>query len=212
MKAQNHYDNFNGAVLNAAVWPSSYGTVGFASGGLQYTIASGGANYHGVTGPTVDLTSSFAMIELVSAGNQALVTLEVFPLQFIYDANNTMTFFINQNVLSVRKTIAGSGSQVGSTTPYSSTTHRFFRIRESNNVVYFDHSPDSRAWTNFQSETVANLFAVTSLVMEPSAGVWSSEASGTTVLLDNYNITKLGINPTFKKTMRPYPFAPCRAR
>jgi hypothetical protein len=213
MKTENHYDTFDGAVINSAIWASQFGTVGFNLGDLQLTVAAGGANYEGLTGVGgFDLTSSYSIMEVTNAGNQALVSLEVYPLQLCLDSSNKLSWLINQNFISCYKVVAGVSTQIGANTAYLTGVHRFFRIREADGVVYWDYSSDRIDWVNFRSELVSNLFDITNLFCEPAAGVYASELSGSTVRFNNYNITKKGESPTFVKRLRPAIFTPSRAR
>lgn len=188
------------------------GNINVVSSQLQIQALSGGANYSNITSiASYDLTSSYAFIELVSAGNQALVSFEIYPMFLQLDANNALFFLVSGNFIAAYKKIAGVSSIVGSGAAYVNATHRFVRIREENDVIYWDYSADRVTWVAFQNATVASLFAVTALKIRIECGVYANEVSTTQALFDNVNMKNAGQPPFFRKS-RPRPFAPSRAR
>lgn len=212
MKTSDLQETFNGGVLNAGVWATYSGTPAVSGSALTLTIASGAANYHGITSvASYDLTSSYVQSELTNAGNQALASLETYPLFLELDANNALMFIVTGNATTVYEKVAGVTTFLNSAA-YSTTAHRFFRIRESDNIIYWETSPDKVSWSVLHSKDVATLFAVTSLKIVVLAGVYASEVSGTAITVDNINLTQKAVNPKFVKTSSPYPFSPRRAR
>lgn len=150
---------------------------------LTSTLA---ANYGGLTSlATYDLTGSYAFSQLVDAGNQALTSLEVYPLE-LTTGTNALAIMVNVNTVYARKKLAGSYTTVGSTVAYNSTTMKWFRIRESGGTTFWDYAADpSSTWTNIAS--VANPITVTALVGGVTIGTWQTEGSQSTVKVNNFN-------------------------
>lgn len=212
MKTELIQETFNENVLNAGMWATSVGTPAASGSQLTFTIALGAANYHGITGvPVTDLTNSFAMTELTNAGNQALVSLEVYPVWVQVDANNGALFLVSGNTVICYDRISGVNT-LRASVAYNAVNHRFFRIMESEGNLLWQTSPDRITWTTQFTKDIASLFAVTAVYIRIEAGAYAAEASGTSVTVDNVNVTKKGENPVFVKRLRPAIFSPSRAR
>lgn len=139
-------------------------------------------------GPRVDdFTGGSASIQVTDAGNQALASWEVYPLQLNVDASNSIQFVISGDVVYAKKKIAGSTSTVGSSIAYNSTTMKYFRIRESAGVTYWDYSIDGTTWINLAS--AANPLAVTAMYPQIFAGTYSAEGSTTVASFDDFVLT-----------------------
>lgn len=177
-------DMFNGASIDAALW-SSYGTgVSIDSGKLKVVIASGGANYSGIESlTTYDLTSSAANVKIHDAGNQSLASIEVEMSLFI-DSNNRVFLNLNNGTLRAYKEVAGVTTSLASTA-WSGSTKNYWRIRSTSGTTYWEYSADGKTWTVLHS--AANPIAVTALKYQLNAGVYSSEATPTTVKFDDAN-------------------------
>lgn len=181
-------DNFDDNSINGTLW-YTYGLgVSEASGTSRFATQTT-AQYSGWgSNSAYDLTGSYVEIEFVDAGSRSITSLEIQPIQLIKDANNTIDFFLGSGTtILARKKVAGVRTTVASET-YSSTDHRFLRIRESGGTIYWDKAATGGAWVNIGS--VANPFAITSLTSEYVVGTYSNEASTTTVIFDNFNIVR----------------------
>lgn len=212
MKTSQFSTNFGGNIINAGEWVTEAGTPAVSSGALTLTIASGAGNYHGIRSVgTFDLTSSYVQTELTSAGDQALASLEVYPILCDADANNSVFFVVNLNSVICYKKVATVVTNAASFA-YSATSHRFFRFMENDGILYWQTAPDGVTWSTGYSEAVSTLFGVTSLDIVIISGVYAVEASGTVVTVDNVNMTKKGESPIFVKRLRPAIFTPGRAR
>lgn len=189
-KFQDFRDSFNDNSIGA-VW-GSYGTtttVAETGGSLVFNTSTS-AGYGGLDSiATYDLTSSFALMQLLSAGNQSLASMEVVPVQVTKDTNNALFWYVNGGSLIAYKKVASSVTIVSSTT-YSAAVHQWFRIREASGTTYYEYSTDGVGWTVFTS--LANPFALTALTVDPSVGTYATEASGTTVIMDNFNCPPIG--------------------
>lgn len=201
-------ETFDANVLNTTQWPSTFGTVAASGGALVLTVNSGASNYSGLSTNTFDLTDSYCFSQLVNSGNQALTSFEIFMLQMRLDANNGVSWILNNNTLRARRKVAGVNTDVA-TTAFDANVHKYFRIREHNNFIYWDYATDLPNWVNLTSFSVASLFAITALTNEITAGTFGAEASGTTATIDNINV---GTKTVVSRPIRPRPFAPGRAR
>lgn len=188
-------DNFTSNSRDAAKWTQfgvALGTLPSQSNGqLVFTTSTtnGYGGYDSVAPfATLDLTQSYALIQLVSAGNQALTSLEIQPIGLIADASNAIGWYLNGNTLAAWKKVATARSNVA-TVAYNSTNHQWLRIRENLGTTFWDTSTDGVTWSNFTS--LANPITVTTLQAEISVGTFANELSATTVLFDNYNIVPL---------------------
>ncbi len=179
-------DNFSGvgSIPDTSLW-DTFGNVSQANGVLSLTtnLAAGS---HGISShqTTYDLTGSSMQVRLVDAGNQALTSLEVFPVLAQLNTNNQLYWYVNQNTIRAYKKIAGVNTSLASAVYTSS--FEYLRIRETNGVIYWDYSLDGVTWSNFTS--LATPFAITSLTQEVQIGNFNAEASATTCLFDDYNV------------------------
>lgn len=188
-KFQTQQETWDGNTVNPGTWINGFNTgqVAISGGQMVITLTAGLTNYCGYdSSPNATLVDSSFSSRLVSAGNQSLASLEAYPIQLIKDTNNYVSFMISGNVVAAVKKIAGTRSNVATVT-YDSVAMQYYRIREENGTVYWDYGPDGVKWTNLASIAVSNLFAITSLYMEPTAGTWQIEASTSTVIMDNFN-------------------------
>lgn len=178
-------DDFATGSLDAAKWTGSYGTVTVTSGQLNMSTLANQSYYSGFNSvASYDLSGSFLLVEVVNAGNQALPSLENYPCQLVKDASNKLSWYINNGSISAIKTIAAVGTLNG-TTSYSSTTHRWLRIRESGGTTFWDYSANGKTWTTLYS--VANPFALTVLTADPAFGNYGTTEAASTTIWDNIN-------------------------
>lgn len=182
-------DGFDGSSLNATLWSNftSAGTT-FAVGNsvisFTTTTTAGYAGFQ-TQSSSYDLTGSFAMAQVVNAGNQSLASLEVVAVEVDKDSSNKLFWYINSGSISAFKTVAGVQTSILSAT-YNSAVHQWFRIRQAGANVYYDYSADGLIWTNFVN--LANPFVITAVFVAPSVGTFAAEATGTTVIFDNFNV------------------------
>ncbi len=182
-------ETWDGQYQNAGSWVGQFNItqITYANGQLNIALPSGSALYHGFdSAPDSSLVDSSYTTRVIDAGNQSLVSVECYPVQLVKDSSNTIYFLISGGTVYAVKKVANASTNIATVT-YDSTVHIWFRIREQNNVVYWETSRDGITWTQFASETVANLFAITLLRMEAVAGTWQAETSSTQCIYDNFN-------------------------
>lgn len=183
-------DDFNDGI-QAAIWTktSFFGnnaavTVVEAGGRVTITpITSAGSNTNGYEAASFyDMTGKHASIEFVQ--RTAADTNAQCRFGMIEDASNFIAFVIANTSFTMRVTTAGTPSDT--TLTYSTTDHRWLRIRESGGNTLFDTSTDGITWTNRRS--VANpAFGVNTLKPFFLAGTTGSVASPGTGIFDNFH-------------------------
>ena len=184
--AEKMIDNFDDNSLDPIYAIVGSGGVAETNQELQITTLLGG-QYRGVyTTSFFNFTGSSAYIQVVDAGNQALTSLELYPIIAQIDTNNYVTWYLSQGTLRVYKKLSGTSTQVGTGLTYNAAVHKYFRIRESAGTIYFDWGTTASGWTNYTSLT--NPFAVTGLAIAIQAGTWQAEGSTTVVKYDNLNV------------------------
>lgn len=192
-------DNFNGtsSTPDTTKWDTFNANVSQANGllNLNSTLAAGST---GISSDAVyDLTGSVMQIEIISVGNQALTSWEVYPLMAQLDSSNLLFWLVTGGNIQTYKKVANVSTQL-STATFSSTNHRYVRIRELSGTTYFDYSSDGLVWTNASS--LANPFAVTGLLQIVFADTFNVEASTTVAQLDDFNV----IAPSSPIKVYPY--------
>lgn len=180
-------DNFNDNSMDTSLWTLQVGTGTTAetNGQLVLTPASNnpGATYDGYSSVnTYDLTSSRASIECVQGvtainGNEQSFTLEA-------STGNSITILLGgSNNLIFRLRTAGVTNDTGVTR--NDTTMRWWRIRESGGLVFYETSPNGSTWTVRRATSVS--FAITSVRVKMTAGTWQNVASPGIGIFDNLN-------------------------
>ena len=178
-------DYFNDNNIDSAVWLDWGGAeVVNVNSQLEMTILSGGGNYQGMeTKELYKLTDSSVFVEVKSAGNQALGSLEV-TFSLFRDTSTKIFFLIAGNNLIAYKKIANSNVYITQTS-YNSTTQKYLRLREESGVTYWEYSANATSWTTLHSE--ATPFPMGAMQLELVAGVYANEATSTLVIYDNIN-------------------------
>jgi hypothetical protein len=185
-------DNFNDNSL-AAQWTNAGGArLTEVNQNIEITTLTTSGYYYMYSTSTYDLTNSQATVKMVSAGNQSLASLEVYPISLEIDTNNKIFFFVAGNTLYAMKTIAGVQTTVGSIA-YNSTTMIYFGIFSSGGNITMKYSQDGLSWTALGA-AFANPFVITAIILVIMTGTWNTEASGTTTKFDDVNILPSATN------------------
>ena len=176
-------DAFPGAAVNAALW-SSFGTATVSGGTLTLTDVASSIAYAGIQSlARYDLTGSYLLVNLPSAGGQYATTQAV--LQVYLDASNTASIMVSSGSLLAQTQTAGTFTTQGSIT-YSATSMAWLRIRESGGTLFFDYGPDGSGWTNLAS--VADPWAMTSLQAVVEEGQYGGADPQAASTWDNLNL------------------------
>lgn len=132
-------------------------------------------NYYGLEQVNYNLTGTYIASSLVSVGSRTIVSWEVYPCYANLNKTNQLFWYIDyQNNLKIFKKVAGVNTTIATGT-YNPAVHRYFRIREASGTIFYDYSTDYANWINFGS--VANPFAVTSMLVGMFAGTFSTEVT-----------------------------------
>lgn len=152
-------DNFNSGANDPAKWTDNAaggGSVSYSAGTVRFNFpnpTSGATLANKTSVNTYDLTESYIKIKPSGiAGSTKYSTHEFFRI--FTDANNYFEFDVtgSGNTLKCNRKKAGSAATVYSVA-YNSTNHAYWRIRESEGVVYWDVSANGIDWNNIASYT-----------------------------------------------------------
>jgi hypothetical protein len=177
-------DDFNDNSLDATKWYEwTAGDVSETGQALNITSTTA-ASYKGMDSvSTGDLTGLTAYVEvahiltgLTSAGTY---------FQLTADASNNINIYVNSADITASKTDGGVYSTV-SAIPYNPAVHRWWRIRESGGVIYYDYSASGFIWVNFTSTTVN--FSVKALMVSLFIGTDGANTLTDTAIFDNFNV------------------------
>ena len=176
------YDNFNDNSFGS-IW--TYYDSRVQETGQEIRITTNTVSgYYFLESDYYDLDESETSILISSAGNQSLSSLEI-EFQVVKDGSNRLFFTISGNVVYAFKEVGGTITQLA-TVSYSSSVHRYLRIREASTVTYWEYSTDGINFTTLYSGTTP--FAVTSVYVNLDAGTYDDEGVTTTVKFDDFNI------------------------
>ena len=185
-------EDWSSGSINTSKW-DNWGTpqTSVASQQLQIVSTLGGG-YYGVSsdanGATYSLTGSYLLSQLINAGNQSLTSWGAYPVTLIKSGDNNYQLYwaVEVNKIRAYKRVAGTATNLAEAT-YNSAVHKWFRIQEFGGTVYWDYSTDGKSWTNFTS--TADPFDISNVAVGTNVGTWQTEASTTSALFKNFNIT-----------------------
>lgn len=183
-------DSFNAGALDTAKWAYVNNVL---QGGGVITISLNAATaiyntlYGGVSGRLFDARGGHAFVQLVSIGNQAIASKEVF-LEVLQDATHEVFLYVqstsNGGSLVAYKNI-GAGNVSLATIPYDPVAMAYWQIREAGGTTYWEYGPTPFSMTALWSET--NPIDMSAVWPQLTAGTYASEVLATTVVYDNFN-------------------------
>lgn len=153
-----------------------------------------GFSYRGISSVnTYTFTDSHAYVELVQAPASNTSAEAVFSVGS--DFNNSYRMYVSGgNLIGLRRQSAGRGAVETTlfTVSYSSTNHRFLRIRNDSGNLYMDTAPNSGGvpgtWTQQYTESWNSLIDTSAIIFELKAGTTQVEANAPgTVIFDNFD-------------------------
>ena len=180
-------DDFNDGLQSRAwsrSWEDSPGMLAETGGELVVTLvpnAKGSASY--VSAIAFDLTNSSLLVEVTSAvssadGSKTRIAL-VGP-----GAGVEISKFQGQLHFSFRVL---NGWQDLGTLLYSPVEHRWWRVRESSNTLYWETSPDGKAWMS-QAQLSPVPFPIEALDLYVGSDGWAAQPSPGVSSFDNLNL------------------------
>jgi hypothetical protein len=186
-------DDFEDNAIAAAWTKTQTGSATGAetSGQAKFTLPSSTAGSHQAlytSNANYDLTGDAANVSvgtMVATG----VAATAYILQLFVDALNGYQWIQLSGTLKAQKVVAGVTTDLF-TVAWSSSTHKYLRIRESGGTVFFDTSTSASAgasWTNRASVTVSGNVAVTALFVQFGASCGNIASPGS-LQLDMFNL------------------------
>lgn len=183
-------DNFDDNSIDGAKWDAYYdggaGSVSETGGMAQLTPSAstspGYSTYDSLT--TYDLTGSFVLVKVPQVQTANANTQTNFSLRV--NDSNYFQFRVTDltQVLYATKVVIGVEVNVATAT-YNSTTHAWWRIRESGGTIFWDVSSDGASWTNFA--TFVNTVTITAMTSRIN-GFADNVASPGASKFDNFNV------------------------
>ena len=171
-------DNFDSAPLNSSTWTDVQGPMALDGG--RVSVPANGAYPHLATGRRYDLTSGQVFVEVprVASGTSSETYFVVGS-----DASNQVSIIKSGSNLLFRSIV--NGVLTNTAVPYSSTQHRWWRMRASGGTVVWETSADGRTWMPGRDAAVG--MDLTSTFVQLRAGHWGTEVAPASALFDNVN-------------------------
>jgi hypothetical protein len=184
-------DNFNDNSIDTVKWDAvtfTSGSVVEASGKL--TLSTGtDAMTMGVLSANdlYDITESFISFKVIDVDTQEGSRSILGVTDSLESATYlSMFIFMSGDFFAVPP----SGNPVGGAITYDSDIHKYFRIRESSGVTYFDYSTDGIDWTTMGSE--ADGVGNPSNLYVPFYIIRLSDGPALSVTIDDINVLPEG--------------------
>jgi hypothetical protein len=181
-------DNFDDGT-RAAIWdyayqnsPSTYAETG---GQLVITLPDNSTGYAGYqAGTSVDLTGARVYVEVPQVASTSTHAQTYLQLTDANVNNNQLTILQENGTLYFQKTVAGTGTDIGQVV-YDPVVTRWWQIRESGGMVYFETSTDSTSWIT-HAMMATPPWANYALV-ELGAGNFMTQTGNGSAKFDNFN-------------------------
>ena len=201
-------DDFNDSSLNLAKWSPNNLFSGFTDSGVQiietlqrFQIGAlfqgqSGSHYNGIRSVAAyNFSGASSFVELVQGPAAATKADAMFTIGI--DPHNYYRIYVEEGVFICQARIGGTKRNLF-TSAYSSSVHRFWRIRhdQSTGRVVFETASDNpglaASWVMRHSEPWdTGAVPLSSVLFELKAGTWQAEAVGPgTVVFDNFRATR----------------------
>jgi hypothetical protein len=196
-KMEMFFDALRNTSRNTAKWVqnldlSATATYDATGASLNLPAASSpGADADITSVNNYDLTGSYCQVQAVTVPNTATRADGIFSLQQETGVapSNAVQFQFENNNLYAMKQVAGVQTNLHSAT-YSSTNHKWLRIRESGGTTCWETSTDGKTWNAFFS--VANPITLTSLYVNFTALAWQAETNPGSFKVADVNFQRVG--------------------
>ncbi len=201
-------DDFNDNSIDPTKWTLNNLFSGFTDAALPTTETNqrlqigplvpgqSGSHYNGIRSRLgFNFAGAYSYVELVQAPAAATKADVMFTIG--KDANNYYRVYVEEGILICQARIGGTKRNLF-TVAYSSTTHRYWRIRHdsSNGNVVFETAADNGGvpgiWTIRFNEPWNNVAVpLTSVIFELKGGTWQVEPSAPgLVVFDNFKASR----------------------
>lgn len=185
-------DNFNDNSVDTAKWGNSFDSLATyteTGGRARITLSTTSGNYASYRSTTTySLIGSSAVVDVPTMCNTGEANAQAY-FRLGIDDNNYVQCTQFGGTLYFQKRVAGATTDVASVT-YNSTTHKWWRIRESGGTTYWDTSTDGSSWTNRASN--ANPITLTALTVDLAGGTFGATTSPGFIEYDNFTFITTG--------------------
>jgi hypothetical protein len=169
-------DEFDGVAVDETKWmiqdAAPVATVEQSGGNLVLKLGqASGVNYAILKSAPRDFTNDAASVELVVVPAEATSAEAGLSLQ--QDSMHRYQMFVVGGYVVMRVTTPTGN--VDTSMPYSSTSHRFMRIRNANDAMVWETSSSGTAWVTRRTTSVSN--EITALVLQVFAGTFELEST-----------------------------------
>lgn len=189
-KTETLTDNFDDNSINATIWNDDHATE--TGGQMVINAATGEGTNNGIASDNrYDLTSSYALIELVSAGDTSL-SFTTYILELYNDTVDLywgIEYGATDEIVAYKSPNSVDYTEIYRAT-YDSGVHKWFRIREASGTVYWDTSADGENWTNRDSDATGYTLTALNVFF----GVENPGSGSTSVVFDNFNVPPVTTN------------------
>lgn len=153
-------------------------TANETGGQAQFALPSSTAGSHDAnytSNASYDLTGDSFSIQIGTMVATGVAASAYVRLSL--DASNSYQWIQSGGTIKAQKVVAGVATDLYSAS-WSSTNHKYLRIRESGGTVFFDSSANGTSWTNRGSTTIASAFAATLLTIAFGASCGNVSSPG----------------------------------
>lgn len=183
-------DNFNDNSVDTNKWGDSFdstATYTEENGKATITLSTTSGDYAAYrTNGSYTLENSHLEVEVPTMCNTAEGNAQMY-LQIFADSNNNLEITQFGGTIYFRKTVSGSTTTLASEA-YSSTNHRWMRIRESGGTTYWETSTNGSDWTTKASES--NPIEPSGLFVDLGGGTFGATTTPGIIEYDNLNIDR----------------------
>lgn len=179
------HDDFNDGSIDGSKWAQNGAGTTESGGALNIPKALNASTNIGLQSiNTYDLEDSYAQVKVVDRGTQ-LSNWQLLPLG-LFQGSDLLTWQIIDSTI-----YAFAPSEIYSAA-YSSTTHKWLRIRETSGTIHFEYSTSGLSWSTAATTTTSFDISAMTVVMEGNTTSPTSDAA--TLRLDNFNVLIGAIN------------------
>lgn len=202
-------DNFNDNSRDTEKWNVGNLLSGFATTGVTVSETNqhleitpthvGASTYSGyISRFPYSLIGNELVVQVVQAATGSPDEYDTI-IQLVLDNNNYLQMSAYQGGIEWAKRVSGTYTAVGNI-PYNSTTHKWWRIRESGGTIFYDTSADGGTWTNRGSTTVP--FSLIALKVTLNAGYFNTNLGSTTAaaIFDDVNLASAATSVSMAAT------------
>lgn len=190
MVRQIFYDGFPGSTLNATNWSNWGGGQISVSGGQLLLTTTTSPGYYGInSAPVPFFEHGYMEVEVASVGNQALGSLEFYPVLLSGVTTSDQVFFlIGGGDIQLYKKVGGSSTFIASAT-YNAVTHKYLRLRIAYGRIFGEYSSDEATWNILGSSAAP--FSFDQVYFYIQVGTWNTEATSTVPAIEWARFVKL---------------------